>query len=144
MKTPLTVLICIYILSMTLTGCSTLSHQSSLYEQLGKHNGISKLTDAFIAEIQYDKKVLPYFIDSDVARFREKFIEQICMISGGPCTYTGDSMEEVHSGMKINEHHFNALVDDLILAMESISLDVTIQNKLLNLLVPMREDIIYR
>lgn len=131
-------------LPILVTACSTLGNKGSLYEQLGKQQGISQLTDAFIEQIQYDKKILPYFIESDIERFREKFIEQICMISGGPCQYTGDSMAEVHGGMNISEHHFNALVEDLILAMESIRLDTATQNQLLDLLVPMREDVIYR
>lgn len=137
-------LILISILPIILAACSTLKPQATLYEQLGQQDGIVELTDAFIEEIQYDKKILPYFIETDIDRFRVKFIEQICMISGGPCQYTGDSMAEVHGGMNINEHHFNALVDDLILAMESIQLDTGTQNQLLNLLVPMRKEVIYR
>lgn len=126
------------------TACSTTPKSQSLYEELGKKEGIAQLTDAFLEHIQYDKQVLPYFFESDIERFRTKFIEQICMISGGPCEYTGDSMKDVHGGMNINENHFNALVDDLILAMQSINLPVGTQNQLLNLLAPMREDIIYR
>lgn len=138
------IIICMGILPFMLTACSALGTKGSLYEQLGKQQGIVQLTDAFIEEIQYDKKILPYFIETDIARFREKFIEQICMISGGPCQYTGDSMAEVHGGMNINEHHFNALVDDLILAMESLQLKTGTKNQLIHLLIPMRKDIIYR
>ena len=144
MNRLLKIIICTSILPFILTACSVLGSKDSLYNQLGKQQGIAQLTDAFIEEIQYDKKILPYFIETDIARFREKFIEQICMISGGQCKYTGDSMGEVHGGMNINEHHFNALVDDLILAMESIQLDTGTQNQLLNLLVPMRKEVIYR
>lgn len=127
-----------------LTACSTLQTQSSLFEQLGGKPGIAKLTDAFIEQIQYDKQVLPYFLETDIGHFREKFIEQICMLSNGPCEYTGDSMEDVHGGMMINENHFNALVDDLILAMEATGISVGAQNQLLAILAPMRDDIIYR
>lgn len=130
--------------TLFLGACSTMQPADSLYSQLGEQEGIEQLTDAFIEHIQYDKEILPYFIKTDIVRFREKFIEQMCMISGGPCQYTGDSMSEVHGGMNINEHHFNALVDDLITAMESINLATGTQNQLLNLLAPMRKDIIYR
>jgi hemoglobin len=137
-------LLCLLLLPLLLNACSTLQKEQSLFSQLGAKAGIAKLTDAFIEEIQYDKQVLPYFLDSDIHRFRSKFIEQICMISGGPCEYTGDSMEDIHAGMQINEHHFNALVDDLIRAMEAIDLPVQTQNQLLSLLAPMRKEIIYR
>ncbi|MGR6870826.1 group I truncated hemoglobin [Pseudomonas sp. HK3] len=132
------------ILALCIYGCSTVQKNNRLFEQLGGHDGIALLTDAFIEQIQYDKDVMPYFLKTDVARFREKFIEQICMISEGPCQYTGDTMKNVHTGMDINEHHFNAIVDDLIMAMDSIDLPTATQNQLLCLLAPMRKDIIYR
>ena len=134
----------ILFISCMLAACSSLQTQPPLFQQLGGQPGIAKLTDAFIEEIQYNKQTLPYFLESDINRFRTKFIEQICMISGGPCEYTGDSMADVHGGMNINEAHFNALVDDLIMAMQAIKLPTSTQNQLLSLLAPMRKDIIYR
>lgn len=137
-------LIIILFISCTLAACGSLQTQPPLFQQLGGKPGIAKLTDAFIEAIQYNKQTLPYFLESDINRFRTKFIEQICMISGGPCEYTGDSMTDVHGGMNINEAHFNALVNDLIMAMEAIELPTSTQNQLLSLLAPMRKDIIYR
>lgn len=137
-------LIIILFISCTLAACGSLQTQLPLFQQLGGKPGIAKLTDAFIEAIQYNKQTLPYFLESDINRFRTKFIEQICMISGGPCEYTGDSMTDVHGGMNINEAHFNALVNDLIMAMEAIELPTSTQNQLLSLLAPMRKDIIYR
>lgn len=137
-------LIIILFISCTLAACGSLQTQPPLFQQLGGKPGIAKLTDAFIEAIQYNKQTLPYFLESDINRFRTKFIEQICMISGGPCEYTGDSMADVHGGMNINEAHFNALVNDLIMAMEAIELPTSTQNQLLSLLASMRKDIIYR
>lgn len=137
-------LIIILFISCTLAACGSLQTQPPLFQQLGGKPGIAKLTDAFIEAIQYNKQTLPCFLESDINRFRTKFVEQICMISGGPCEYTGDSMTDVHGGMNINEAHFNALVNDLIMAMEAIELPTSTQNQLLSLLAPMRKDIIYR
>lgn len=114
-------LIIILFISCTLAACSSLQTQPPLFQQLGGKPGIAKLTDAFIEAIQYNKQTLPYFLESDINRFRTKFVEQICMISGGPCEYTGDSMTDVHGGMNINEAHFNALVNDLIMAMRPLN-----------------------
>ena len=68
----------------------------------------------------------------------------MCLISGGPCQYTGDTMQQVHAGMNVTEADFNALVDLLVNAMSRASIAHTTQNKLLARLVPMRKDIIYR
>ena len=53
-------------------------------------------------------------------------------------------MEQVHAGFDINETDFNALVEDLIAAMDEEGIPVRVQNRLLQRLVPMRDDIIYR
>ena len=58
--------------------------------------------------------------------------------------YSGDSMADVHAGFELTEADFNALVEDLIAAMEAEQLPVIVQNRLLQRLAPMRADIIYR
>lgn len=128
------------------SACSGLSQRpaDSLYQDLGQQTGIAQLVDAFIVEIGYTRSVLHHFSDTDLDRFRQKLIEQLCMLSGGPCEYTGDSMLQVHQGMHITEAEFNAVVDALIRAMEKTNIAYPVQNRLLAELVPMRGEIIYR
>lgn len=62
-----------------------------------------------------------------------------------PCErrpYTGDTMQVVHEPMDLNEADFNALVEDLIDAMEDLNLPVQTQNRLLALLAPVHGDIV--
>lgn len=128
---------------LMLWGCQSLS-SSSLYDELGGMPAIEKITDNFIEEISFDQHIMQHFKDSDIDRFRSKLIEQLCVESGGPCEYTGDSMVEVHTGMNISEAEFNRTVDLLINAMNKAGIPHTAQNKLLARLAPMRGDMIYR
>ncbi|MFC6806650.1 group 1 truncated hemoglobin [Methylophaga thalassica] len=68
----------------------------------------------------------------------------LCATSDGPCQYNGDSMQQIHDGMDINERDFNHLVDLLIDAMNETGISHPIQNQLLARLVPLRKQIIYR
>ena len=54
-----------------------------------------------------------------MADLRRLVIEQLCAATGGPCTYTGRSMEEAHSGLNLTDADFDAFVDDLVRAMDS-------------------------
>lgn len=118
-------------------------HQSdSLYEELGGHVGIENITDNFIDEISFNKTIFEYFKDTDIDRFRQKLIEHLCVHSGGPCQYTGDSMLDVHAGMGISEYDFNLTVELLINAMNSADIDYPLQNRLLKQLAPMRQDML--
>lgn len=124
------------------SACSPFSSpQTTLYEELGGQEAIVSLADHFILEIAFDDRVLPRFMDSNVERFREKIIEHFCWIADGPCLYTGDSMVQVHAGMQISSPEFNAVVENLIAAMDKTGISLPAQNKLLNRLAGLRPEI---
>ena len=126
------------LLFLGLAGCMTSAPPAndSLYQD--------RVVEGLLYRIADDPRIVHHFADTDIARLQEKLQEQICVEAGGPCEYTGDSMEQVHAGFAINETDFNALVEDLIAAMDEEGIPVRVQNRLLQRLVPMRDDIIYR
>lgn len=132
----------IFLSLLLITGC--VSRQVSLYEQIGGEQKVVQIADYFIDEIQYDRQILSYFMDSDIDRFREKLSEHICVHIGGPCTYTGDDMVKVHTGMNITEADFNRVVELLINAMNRAEVPHRLQNQVLARFAPMRGEMIYR
>jgi hemoglobin len=129
---------------LVLTGCGNMTlSDRTLYEDLGQQQGISEIVDLFILEIANDERVLPHFADSNVQRFREMVIEHFCMVADGPCEYTGDSMIDVHAGMQINSAEFNAVVENLITAMDLAGTPIGAQNRLLERLSRLRSEIIH-
>ena len=123
------------------TGCLSPQPKDDLFQQLGGLPGIERFVGIFINEIGESKEIRPYFEETNLDRFREKQIEHICLLSGGPCTYTGDSMIESHKGMGINEADFNALVDTAIRAMNKAGYSVATRNRLLARLAPLRGEV---
>lgn len=130
------------LLVVLVSACAT--RQDSLYEQLGGEVKVARIADYFIDEIQYDKRILSFFLESNIDRFREKFIEHLCAHTDGPCTYTGDDMVRVHTGMNITEADFNRVVELLIKAMSRAGVAHRLQNQVLARFVPMRGEMIYR
>lgn len=131
--------------ALLLSTCATqqtANTNDSLYQALGAAPGIEEIADNFIMEIAYDPRVFDRFADSNVERFREKIIEHFCFIADGPCEYTGDSMVLVHRGMDINSAEFNAVVEDLIDAMDKAGTPIGAQNRLLERLAGLRPQII--
>ncbi len=123
---------------------SCASTSDSLYTEIGGENKVAEIVDNFIYEIEYDPIILAYFEGSDIGRFRTKLIEQLCMVTGGPCSYSGDSMEQVHGGMNITETDFNRTVDLLISAMNRADVSHRHQNRILAQLAPMRSQMLYK
>lgn len=115
----------------------------TIYQQLGGQPKVEEIVDNFIAEIEFDPMMYEHFKDSNIDRFREKLSEHICMLTGGPCEYTGDGMQQVHAGMNISESEFNHSVDLFIKAMTTADIPHTIQNRILAVMIHTQDQIIY-
>jgi hemoglobin len=123
------------------SACTTT--QVNIYQQLGGQPKIEEVVDNFITEIEFDAVLFTFFKDSNIERFREKLSEHICMLTGGPCKYSGDSMQQVHAGMNITEAEFNHSVDLFISAMTKADIPHSVQNKVLAVIIHTRDKMIY-
>ena len=135
----------ILVMVLLLAACqSVMTKDDSLYHALGGKEGISRFVDVFIFEIGETKQVLHYFEDSNIQRFREKQIEHVCILSGGPCEYTGDEMVPVHEGMNITEADFNAIANAMIRALDKVDISLSARNQLLAIVASMRHEVLYK
>jgi hemoglobin len=79
----------------------------------------SKAPQSLCDEISFNKDIYRYFEKTNITGLREKRIEHFCVNTGGPCTYTGDTLLEVHQDQKINETDFNTTVGLLVSAIKT-------------------------
>lgn len=126
------------------TAMADTKHDARLYEALGGQSGIHAIMETFVLNIAEDERVVHHFVNADVERFHAKISEHICELTGGPCVYSGAAMPEVHKGMNISRAEFNAIVENLIKAMETHHVRVDTQNQLLAILAAMHNDVIQR
>src|SRR5690606_2809642 len=114
----------------------------ALYRALGEGPGIERLVDVALRRIHDDLRINLFFENTDLPDLRRLLIEQICEASGGPCTYSGRSMEEAHSGMYLSEDDFAVFVEDLVTAMNEVGMAAETQTTVLGLFGPMKPQII--
>ena len=93
---------------------------TSLYDQLGGAAGVAAVVDAFIVRVAGDDVINWMFADTDIAHLTGMLNDQICAATGGPCTYKGGSMLEVHASMAITNAQWDSLVHDLLLALTDV------------------------
>jgi hemoglobin len=119
---------------------------SSLYERLGGEDGIKKVVDDFVVAVIDNDRIRDvhktHFKQGDVAALKKKLVDQIGAATGGPQRYTGKNMKDAHMGMGITDADFNALVASLETALDKNKVGKKEQNELLDLLEPMRKDVI--
>ena len=119
----------------------------SLYTRLGGVSAISAVTDKFLSNVAGDAAINARFAATVADPYRlqllrNNLIDQICAGSGGPCQYKGKTMLAAHTGMNITTAEFNALVGDLVAALDFYSVPTTEKNELLAVLGPMQTDIV--
>ncbi len=133
-------------LALLLAACATqpAPRDDSLYRALGGEEGISAIVEGLLFRLVENPRIAHHFAQTDIIQLHQRLVEQFCVEAGGPCRYEGLDMRAAHSGMALDEADFNALVEDLIDAMEALDVPTTAQNRLLRRLAPMRSDIIHQ
>jgi len=124
-------------------GCAT-SRPDQLYRDLGELAGITAIVEGMLVMMSENPRIAHHFAETDIVNLRDKLVEQFCVEAGGPCVYTGTTMDVAHAGLDISESDFNALVEDLQRSMEVQKVPISAQNRLLARLAPMQRDILHR
>jgi hemoglobin len=114
----------------------------SLYAKLGGNAAITAVVGAFLGNVVADTRINAFFKGVDAADLQKKLVDQIGQATGGPEVYKGRSMKEAHAGLKITVADFNALVDDLVKALDGANVPKDLQTPLLDTLAGMQPDIV--
>ena len=108
----------------------------------GGYAGLGKITHDFVERVQKNPRIASFFKDTDIERLEAMLTDQFCDVLGGGCKYSGKSMKEVHTNMKVRTADFNALAEDLQDALTAGNVPTYQQNKLIAKLAPMHRDVV--
>ena len=116
--------------------------KKSLYERLGGKPAIEAVIDEFLKNVATDNRIAHRFALSNLKDLRNKLVDQVCGATGGPCKYAGVDMKTAHRGMRIKSGEFDALVEDLVKALDTFKVPATEKGELLGALGGMKPDIV--
>ena len=114
----------------------------SLYTRLGGNAAITAVVGTFLQNVVADQRINRFFAKTDPQRLQVLLVEQIGEATGGPETYSGKDMTTAHAGMAITVADFNALVEDLVKALDQYQVPTAEKQELLNALAPMQTQIV--
>ncbi len=118
--------------------------KQTLYDELGQYEGIDNIVRELIFIIAQDERVKPRYKGVNLQHFKKGLSDYICQLADGPCQYENENMKQVHAGHNYTNTEFNAIVDNLILAMEKRGVPVGVQNRLLAKLAPDYKNVVYQ
>ncbi len=138
--------------TLTLALAAALMHGASgaqagaahVYLAFGEKPGIAALMEVFVERLAIDTRTKVFFENADKPRLKEQLTDQLCMLSGGPCRYSGAQMRGVHRGLEIARSDFNALVEVLQDCMDERGIPFSAQNGMLAVLAPLHREIVTR
>lgn len=120
----------------------TAQAEPTLYEQIGGEPVLRKTVEEFVVIMEKDDRINFAFGNTDITKFKQLLFEQMCNITGGPCKYTGRTMQESHEKLAIDNTMFNALAEDVYLAFDRAGVPYRLQNKVMAIFAPMQRDIV--
>ncbi len=144
MQTRLLSLVAILVAGLAALPPNAWANDASLYDRLGGATKVAAISNELIDETAAHPALKRSFDGVSIPRVKEMLIEQLCALTGGPCTYTGDTMVDVHAGLEITEAEMNGMVELLRAVMIRHDVRLRERNELLALLAPMKRDVVTR
>jgi len=120
-----------------------LAADTSAYDAFGGKAGVDRVAADLVKRLVTDARIGAFFKDSSPERLQKMLAEQFCAELSGPCTYTGQTMQQSHARFDIRREHFNRLVELLQEAMTQNDVPFWAQNRLLAKLAPMARDVMH-
>ncbi len=114
----------------------------SVYKAFHEQPGIDRVIDDSVDRWVADPRISKRFQGRNLIRLRLELKAQVCYLIGGPCAYAGQDMKAAHAGMGLENLDFNALAEDLQLAMNKERVPFPAQNRLLAKLAPMQRAVV--
>jgi hemoglobin len=114
----------------------------SLYTRLGGNAAITAVVGTFLQNVVNDARINRFFANTNAQRLQVLLVEQIGQATGGPEVCSGKDMKSAHANMAITVADFNAMVEDLITALDQHEVPAAEKQELLSALATMQPDIV--
>jgi len=117
----------------------------TLYKRLGGYDAIAGIVDDLFARLREDPRFQRFAsgrsLDSH-HRARQLLVDQLCMLSGGPCIYIGRDMKTSHAGLNITEQEWEANLRHASAALEKFKIPAKERQEFLALFEQYKGDIV--
>jgi len=131
----------------TLLSLAPARAEDTLYKQLGGYDGIAAVTDNFLKKLATHPGLGRFFgghSASSSRKIRQLIVDFICEKSGGPCIYTGRSILDSHTGLKITEQDWTDSNTLFVAAMTELKVDPAVQAKVGDFVGTLKGEIVGR
>jgi hemoglobin len=113
-----------------------------LFDRLGGMPAITAVVDQFFVNNFADERIATRWGTSDLPKLKENISNLICDVTGGPCVYSGSSMEVAHNGMNITADEFGWTASNLSAALDSLNVPEPEKGELLAIVGSLQDQMV--
>lgn len=142
MKKLLNIVLSASFLAASLTAVAEEAKGPTLFERLGGEPVAREIVSDIWDNHGKNPIVKNRFQYSDPVYVKQKVYEIFAMATGADVEYTGQDMKTTHATMNISEMEFNAVVDDIMDALDENNIAAQEKNEVLAILWSVRPDVV--
>ncbi len=114
----------------------------TLYDRLGGMDAIEAVVDQFFINNFADERIATRWGTADLPRLKGYVSTLVCDVTGGPCVYSGSSMEVAHDGMNVTEEEFGWTAESLAAALDSLNVPEQEKGEMLTIVGSLKDQIV--
>lgn len=115
---------------------------ASLYEQLGKEEGIATAVELFYKKVLADDRLHYLFENTEMEKLKRHQSAFLTFATGGPNNYTGQNMKKAHEGLSITPEQFQAVASHLASTLEDLNVPEETIEQVINTVATLENDIV--
>jgi hemoglobin len=93
---------------------------STLYERLGGEAAVEAAVGKFYDRVLADERISSFFDGMNMHAQARKQMLFLTKVFGGPNNYDGQDMRAAHTHLELEQHHFDAVVENLAATLRSM------------------------
>ncbi|KAF4743795.1 hypothetical protein FOZ63_011121, partial [Perkinsus olseni] len=118
--------------------------KDGLYRRLGAAEGIKTFMDRVYELVVNDYRLKTYFADKDVEEVKNSQLVWITQALGGPKTWQGKDLQEVHKDLGVNDYLFDCFIMNCQKALNGLGVEEDVMDEVLVSLEPARDGVLCR
>lgn len=118
------------------------SPRNTLYQRLGGEPGVAKLLMDFYGHVLADPELSRFFVDVEMEKLVSMQRELFSSALGGPHTYSGRPLREVHAGRGITLHHFQRFREHLLSTLKDAGVPIDDIHEVVRRVTAMKKEIL--
>ncbi|XOV77694.1 MAG: group 1 truncated hemoglobin [Aestuariibacter sp.] len=134
----------VFALVLLNVSCTSTQSAATLYEDIGGKKTLVRVYIIAVQRIYNDPRINHFFKGFPKKELVKHLTDQTCELIGGPCEYTGRSMQASHQDLGITDADMFALVEHVQQAMRDVGLTYQQENLIIKQLAPLKSDIVYQ